>query len=981
VFETSKYFTGFLQEMQVYLDDLQAQAEALRNRPATDLQVRELRRLGHTITGLTATFELPDFAVLGVALNETVARFISHKRPISQMLSAPLSLCAHYMAQRLQRMRQAHSNLAPTRYEMNMAEQLAQDLTALAPPPLPNVSTTAIHRAIASPLDLSATLAAFSPQQQADIEMFLHAELSDCGASPMSDQDQEQELDREEVSPEIIGLFVSEMDETLEQMQVQVQALATTTEPVELIGLISEQAHKLKGAAATIHMHASSTICDMMMFLCKALIQRRIPLNNGVRLWLNTCVSQLGVLRAQIMDTQTEGDTTDLIEQLRIGYQRLFMAAPTRPRSLPPRDEEPPPRPSATGESDGVSHATGSHRAEVDVRRLDQIMRLLNNVLIHCIEVKRLQKQTVASNDELGRVIMRVTDLYDRLRAERADVTPLPPELRPVAPVSHRSGLPRPQSVAPFIVNGEQVELEHWSEFDHLMAMIGEAISDLRSLHLSLQMALTQIGNHRNQHDFLVETVQRDLMDLRMAPFSEMVMQLKTVAEATAQIEHKDVDFIVEGEEHELDRDIGAMIKEPLRVLVRNAIAHGIETSDERAEAGKLEPARVTMSVAYAGNALAIDVTDNGRGVSPQRIAAPLITKGRMTAEQARTLTVAQACELLFQRDLNDARKVRATAGHGVGLPSARRIVESIGGQLTATSVPGAGTTFHLRVPITLSALHAMAIHVGNNGFAIPTSDIQFTTLVKPESIRPTPNGARATITDLVNNEMEVPLITLADLLDHPEIPTVGTTAIIVTVQHERYAVVVDQIGDESDMVVRKVPHHMRRRGVRGATITRTGEVLLILSLPEMIESAVETGRFGKRAPAIAQPPPEQPQGDYILVVDDSLSIRRGVEHSLRQAGYTVMLARDGVEAIEQMTRARPRLVILDIEMPQLNGYEVLEVLRTHEPFRDVRAIVLTSRAAQRYRRQAEALGAAGYLAKPCPAETLLEAVKQALIV
>ncbi|HKD76189.1 MAG TPA: response regulator, partial [Ktedonobacterales bacterium] len=569
----------------------------------------------------------------------------------------------------------------------------------------------------------------------------------------------------------------------------------------------------------------------------------------------------------------------------------------------------------------------------------------------------------------------------DRLRAERADVTPLPIEMRPVAPSSRRSGLPRPQSVAPFNVNGEQVELEHWSEFDHLMAMLGEAISDLRSLHLSLQMALTQIGNHRNQHDFLVETVQRDLMDLRMAPFSELVMQLKADADATAQIEKKNVEFSVNGEEHELDRDIGTVIKEPLRVLVRNAIAHGIETSGERDEAGKFEPARVTVSVAYAGDALAIDVNDNGRGDNPQHVAAPLVARGRMTAEQARALTVEQACELLFQRDLDGARKVRLTAGQGVGLPGARRTVESVGGQLTATSVPEAGTTFHLRVPITLSALHGMAVYVGNNGFAIPTNDIQFTTLVTPESIHATSDGAHATIPNLIGDNMDVSLITLADLLDHPEIPTVGTTAIIVNVQQRKYAVVVDRIGDESDMVVRKVPHHMRRRGVRGATITRTGEVLLILSLPEMIESAVETGHFGKRAPAIAQPPPEQPQGDYILVVDDSLSIRRGLEHSLKQAGYTVMLARDGVEAIEQMTRARPRLVILDIEMPQLNGYEVLEVLRTHEPFRDVRAIVLTSRAAQRYRRQAEALGAAGYLAKPCPAETLLEAVKQALVV
>ncbi len=980
MFETSKYFAGFVQEMQTYLDTLHSLAEALHSRPATDMQVRELRRLGHIISGLAATFELPDFAVLGAALNESVARCISHRRQIAQTFATPLSLCVTYMSQRLQRMRRAGSTLEPAPPEMGTAERLAHDLGALAPP-LPTAPPTAIHRSFSSPLELSVTLAEFTPDQQAEIAAFLRADLSDSGISPVHHKDGKQEPERQSFSAEVIDAFIREMGGVLELLQMQVPELAKATDPVELIGLIRDEAHQIKGAAATIGMHATATICAMMINLSKALIQRRMPLTESTRLWLNTCVGQLGMLHAQIADTQAEGDATDLIEQMRIGYQRLFMAAPTRPRSLPSRATEPLPRPESTGDREGAAHTPDPYRVEVDVRRLDQVMRLLNSVLLHCIEVKRLQKQNVTSNDELGRVITRVTDLYDRLRAERAEVMPPPVNLRPADASLRRSVLPRPQSVTPLTVNGEQIEFEQWPEFDHLMAMLGEAISDLRSLHLSLQMALTQIGNHRNQHDFLVETVQRDLMDLRMAPFSELVAQLQAVAEATAHIEQKEVDFMVEGESHELDRDIGTVIKEPLRVLVRNAIVHGIETAGEREEAGKIEPARVTVSVAYAGNALAIEVADNGRGVSPPHVAAPLIAQGRMTAEQARTLTVEQACELLFQREISGARKVSAMAGHGVGLPGARRTVESIGGQLTATSVPGAGTTFHLRVPITLSALHAMTARVGNNGFAIPTNDIQFTTLVMPEAIHTTPDGARAIISDLVGGEMDVPLITLADLLDHPEIPTVGTTAIIVAVQHQRYAVVVDQLGDESDMVVRKVPRHMRWRGVRGATITRTGEVLLILSLPEIIENAVESGRFGKRTPAIAQPSPEHSQGEYILVVDDSLSIRRGLEHSLRQAGYTVKLARDGIEAIEQMTHARPRLVILDIEMPQLNGYEVLEVLRTHEPFRDVRAIVLTSRAAQRYRRQAEVLGAADFLAKPCPAETLIAAVRQALVV
>jgi chemosensory pili system protein ChpA (sensor histidine kinase/response regulator) len=226
----------------------------------------------------------------------------------------------------------------------------------------------------------------------------------------------------------------------------------------------------------------------------------------------------------------------------------------------------------------------------------------------------------------------------------------------------------------------------------------------------------------------------------------------------------------------------------------------------------------------------------------------------------------------------------------------------------------------------------------------------------------------------------EIPALRLADLLGfESSIPTTQL-ALIIEVGRRRAALLVDQISDDQEVVVQTLPPHLRRRSIRGTTVTPDGVVQLLLDLPELLQGALDGGRA---APALRKKPLPQFESSTaprVLVVDDSMSIRGALELTLTRAGFNVQLARDGIEAFEMMRVAIPKVMVLDIEMPRLDGFELLSVMRDAPQFSGVRVIMLTSRAADRHREQAMKLGAAAYLIKPCPQETLIETIRMQLV-
>jgi chemosensory pili system protein ChpA (sensor histidine kinase/response regulator) len=359
----------------------------------------------------------------------------------------------------------------------------------------------------------------------------------------------------------------------------------------------------------------------------------------------------------------------------------------------------------------------------------------------------------------------------------------------------------------------------------------------------------------------------------------------------------------------------------------------------------------------------------------------------------------------MFAPGLSTADKAGVIAGHGIGLDSVSTAIHRLRGTITAQSEQGRGTIFRIRVPISHSITRAVHVRAANGEYAIPISAIRqmfsqsesgiLVSLPDSEPQSPQSHAARfhrrvriarsapeqplrlpddptAALYD------EVPAFSLAELLGYAEQPRTTHMALLVETGQRQAVILVDEVLDESEVVIRALPAHLRRRAVRGASIMLDGRLFLVLDVLDLLSDALG----GKTASEPhSQPVPQQPRqrAQQVLVVDDSISMRRALEIPLASAGYDVRLARDGVEALGMMIAELPDIMILDIEMPRLDGFELLSVINGNAALARVPVVILTSRAAEKHHRQAIELGARAYLTKPCPDDVLITTLRRVL--
>jgi chemosensory pili system protein ChpA (sensor histidine kinase/response regulator) len=978
------YFPIFAGELRGYIAELHQQelviASPTRTGSPIESALRALQRLGHTLAGLGETVALADVALLGAALDEVMSALPSiDPLPAARRIAVPVTYLAMHLEARLGRMQTAGDFLPPDAGEQAEAERVTRRLRDLTLPPAMDPAATI------STLSEDAA-ESYAGDIQGIIDTFLQSNLSRADISFLQSTPPA-------IPDDHLQLFSDEMSDDLGVLRQMLAQVTSGGNPSEALTQMSLTAHKLKGAAFMAGLPTIGALSDVLETMLIALRQGQATLNAETVRWLIEACDALEAMQTRLAVTRSEDNDTEALARLHEGYAYLMSQAiaagdvhDTAPLATRAEDE------AGQTTNPNLSTVAPHPMLRVAARRLEDVMATLGTMQINLIELARLRGDAAGSEQEIARVLARITELYDRLRAER--IAAAAHGLHGAVDPTTSSAGPRRTPVPPVLAEwleqhrgtpaDDQPELEYYSEFDVLMAMVGEAVSDLRAMHLRLQTALNQTQRQQEYQDFLTETIQRDVLALRLAPLTDIVARLTLVVQATAHEEGKVVEFVAEGAENTLDSDIIAVLLDPLVQVTRNAVVHGIEPPDERAAAGKTAPARVRFHAATDGDGVVITISDNGRGINPQRlIASAMLVQTPagplLSPERARALSLAEAFDLMFLPDVSTAVEIRPNAGRGMGLPTVRRAIESVQGSVSVSSTPGEGTAFTFRLPPSLSSARAVTVRAGAGNYAVPLRDIRRFIAVTSDDLLTTADGVvRARVADESGATAELPAITLAALLEQDD-ATPGKTALVVARDHQEYAVIVDDVGDERDLIIRPVPRHLRRRSVRGAAITTTGAALLILDLPDLIAAALAADRFGARPPVLAAPA-ERRQGDYILVVDDSPSIRHGLGVMLDEMGYATQMARDGFEAIERINVAHPRLIILDVEMPQMNGYELLEVLRAHAPYHDIHAVMLTSRATAQYREHALRLGAVDYLVKPVTSEALHAAIARALL-
>ena len=656
------------------------------------------------------------------------------------------------------------------------------------------------------------------------------------------------------------------------------------------------------------------------------------------------------------------------------------------------------------------------------LRKLDELVNLFGELLVNRTTLQERLSRLTRMVSDVALSSTRLQEVGAQLESRfEAAALPSGQTARVLENTAMRSGTTepldrsaaaRPLALPPSALGGnvankaaghlsdfDELELDRYSEFHRLSRGLSEGISDMATLSSEMEATIRECEATFNKENRLNSVFQDQLLKIRLVPISTMVPRLYRAARAVALHQGKEIELVVEGEETEVDRTVYEEVAGPLLHLVRNAVTHAIELPDAREAVGKPRAGQIKLIASYESNQVVITVRDDGTGIDAERVRNTAIARGLLDARAP--LSEQSVLNLIFRPGFSTAESITEESGRGVGLDVVSDVVSRLRGTIEVESTPGNGSAFTMKFPISLQIQRAVLVRADTQVYAIPMAVVeQIARLDYCE--RTTVMGAPGV---LVRGESYV-LAHLASLLDLP-VGRIDDRAqiLLIVAGRRRYALVVDGVVGKQEIVAKNLGLHLREvRGVAGATVLGNGQVVLILEIIDLLAQRAQTvsptfatapggvasgvaissvptrslaPTWSSSIPAVGRGQfsarmPIRQEEQYVLIVDDSPSVRRVVSNMLKNAGWEVQTARDGVEALEVAGKRAPAAVLLDIEMPRMDGYELISTLRSQDQFRHLPLVVLTSRAANKHHQRAMQLGADAYLVKPYQDDELL---------
>jgi len=492
-----------------------------------------------------------------------------------------------------------------------------------------------------------------------------------------------------------------------------------------------------------------------------------------------------------------------------------------------------------------------------------------------------------------------------------------------------------------------------------LQAAVGAVVSSARLGARAEQLVEDLERSHRDLLDHIerlqteLQEVRQAASDLRLVPAQPLLADLERAVRDAARSLEKDVEFRTSGGETHIDAHVLEGLRGALGHLVRNSVAHGIESAAERIRAGKQARGVVEISIARRGHRVCVRCRDDGRGLDLEAVRAAAIDRGLVPPNVAQAMDQAALAELLLRGGVSTSRTLTTISGRGVGLDAVRHAVEALKGEVQVSSVARGGVTIELLVPLSLSMVPALALHVDEEAVLVPLDSVERTLRVPRAEISRDSSGERMVVDGQV-----VPFVLLRNVLERPQrVRAEVQSAVILASEGRMAAIGVDRVGGVRNIVVCGIPAHAAADSVvSGATMQDDGTPALVLSPSSLTRASLLSRPTHDEVRAREVPP--------LLVIDDSLTTRMLEQSILESAGYVVDLA---VSAEEGLTKARQRkyaVFIVDVEMPGMSGFEFIESARRDPDLRDVPAILVTSRAEPEDKRRGAAVGACAYIVK-----------------
>ena len=672
----------------------------------------------------------------------------------------------------------------------------------------------------------------------------------------------------------------------------------------------------------------------------------------------------------------------------------------------------------------GERRANSRRVVRVPLDRLDSVLKLVGELIIsrstlenYAADLLRENEDLLRSTERLRRVSTKIETEYEagflRSGAERvmhfagANAVGNTDSFNPAGHTHSQLAAPttgaspgagerwtRDARALDFATPGEEahgfdeLEFDRYTEFHRLSRELAEASTDTAAVHSELKILHGNFEGILLRQRRLTNDVQERLMRVRMIPLQTLAARLERTVRVAADAENKSAQLVVDDASVELDTTVLDQMADPLLHILRNAVSHGIERAEVRRALGKPEQGTIRLRAAYEGSQAVIEVTDDGSGIDAAAVRERAVEANFVNEDAAARMTDKEAFALIFLPGLSTAGRVSEISGRGVGMDVVRDTVERLQGTLDLESTPGAGTRLTIRLPLTLAATRALLVRAHGGVYAIPTSAVRQVVHAGERMLEAMRSEGVLRIEE-ANHQASYPVIYLAKWLRLVEGEIAENVkrapVLILRTAGETVALVADEVVEAREIVVKSLGADLRRMyGVMGATVMGDGRVIPILN-PEDIVRGDSSGSgattvlvSSARAESDStSPPTPRPLARRVLVVDDSPSVRRVMTNLLKTTEWTPVPAKDGLDALEILHNSSadelPSVILLDVEMPRMDGYELLATLRQQEALCHIPVVMITSRTGEKHRQKALSLGASEYLTKPYQDDVLLE--------
>ncbi|MFZ6752578.1 Hpt domain-containing protein [Undibacterium sp. Dicai25W] len=608
--------------------------------------------------------------------------------------------------------------------------------------------------------------------------------------------------------------------------------------------------------------------------------------------------------------------------------------------------------------------------------RADVLDRLVNQAGEVSISRSRLENEVSTLRSSLGELTENVTRLRDQLREV---------EIQAETQITSRMAHSADREFDP-------LEFDRFTRLQELTRMMAESVSDVATVQNNLHRTIDGAATNLHTQARLTRELQQDLMRVRMIPFASVSERLYRVARQTAKEIDKRVNLDIRGTTVEMDRGVLEKMVGPFEHLLRNAIVHGIESRQTRRQIGKDETGELLIEVRQEGNEVVIRFNDDGQGLNLANIRQKAQSLGLLL--EGETLSDAETAGMIFEPGFSTATEVTELAGRGVGMDVVRAEAATLGGRVEVSSVEGKGAEFTIHLPLTLAVTQVVLLSSGGRTFAVPSVLVEQVQHLKANALANAYNDGA-----VIWQDQRVSMHYLSALLGHRDAVPLAqqyTPLLIMKSGTDRVAIHVDDIVGNREVVVKNIgPQLSRMIGIAGATVLGSGEIVLIINpvplahrleheharLPQAGTDAVNVGavadlRQQQQQTAVNTEPVQGLRTQHtVMVVDDSLTVRRVTQRLLTREGYQVILAKDGIDALEQLQSVTPDIMLVDIEMPRMDGFDLTRNVRSDARTAHVPIIMITSRTADKHRNYARELGVNEYFGKPYREDDLMAAI------